>query len=149
MSSKKKIENNKAIYQYIHCDVFKHGISVFIGDCESLRKWSKKFYNEPCEKDLIQQIELYCTDEDYFSNNVAARCYNSSSGQVIVHLPTFSFSYNPIEISNLSHELLHATFLLLDFIGIEYRYGGNNEVYTYLHEYLLKHALIQKDYKKV
>jgi hypothetical protein len=149
MSSKKKVEKKKAVYQYIHCDVYKHGVSVFIGDCESLRKWAKKFYNEPQEKDLIQSIEEYCTDENYFENDVAARCYDSDSGQYIVHLPSFSFSYNPLEISNLSHELLHATFLMLDFIGMEYRYQGNNEAYTYLHEYLLKHALIEKDYKKV
>lgn len=143
-------EREKAIYQYIHCDVYKHGVSVFIGDCASLRKWAKKVYNEPNEKDLIQAIELSCTDENYFDNSVAARCYSSSSsGQFVVHLPSFSFSYNPEEISCLSHELLHATFLMLDFIGIEYKYDGNNEAYTYLHEYLLKHALLEKYYKKV
>ena len=148
MSSKKKIEK-KAIYKYIHCDVYKHGVSVFIGDCESLRKWAKKVYREPNEQDLIQSIEAHCTDENYFENDVAARIYNSDSGQFIVHLPSFSFDYNPIDISNLSHELLHATFLILDFIGMEYSYNGNNEAYTYLHEFLLKNALIEKGYKSV
>jgi len=149
MSSKKKIEKSKAVYQYIHCDVYKHGVVIFIGDCTSLREWVKKVYKDAQSEELVNDIEKNCTEEEYFREDISARCYFSESGHFIVHLPKFSFEYNPSEISNLSHELLHATFLILDFIGMEYRYQGNNEAYTYLLEFLLKNALVKKNYKKV
>jgi hypothetical protein len=44
---------------------------------------------------------------------------------------------------------MHAVFGLLDFVGVEYRYGGSNEPYTYLHEYFLKNALRKEGYKDV
>ena len=150
MSSKKSSnKGNKAIYKYIHCNVFKRGVLVFIGDCESLRKLAKKIYKDPCEQDLIKSLENYCTDDNYFSYDVAARCYDSDSGQFIIHLPKFSFTYNIEEIGNLSHELLHAAMLLCDFIGVDYVHKGSNETLTYIHEYLLKEALDKEGYKKV
>ena len=144
-----KIIKKKARYKYIHCDVYKRGISIFIGDCESLRKWAGKFYTDPIEKDMVNAIETGCTNKEYTDYDVAARCYDSDSGQWIIHLPEFSFKYNSQQISSLSHEILHATFGLLDFIGVEYRYGGSNEPYTYLHEYFLKNALDEDGYKYV
>ena len=137
-----------AKYKYIYCDVYKRGVSVFIGDCESLKKWAKKAYDYPEVQDMIKDI-LECSDEEYRNNDVTARCYCSNAGCWIVHIPSFSFTYNPTEITKMSHELLHATMGLLDFIGVEYRYNGNNEPYTYLHEYLLTEALIEKGYKNV
>jgi hypothetical protein len=98
---------------------------------------------------MIQSIEQYGSDTDYKTKRVAGRIYDSVSGQWIIHIPNFSFDYDPVEISNLSHELLHATHGILDFVGIEYTYGGSNEAYTYLHEFLLKNALREKGYKEV
>lgn len=145
----KKNKKKSGIYQFIYCDMYKQTVTVFIGGCEDLKIFAKKVYTEDNERDLIHTLEETCSEANYNDNNVGARCYNSDSGTIIVHLPEFSFEYNPIEIANLSHELLHATFLMLDFIGVEYRYGGANEPYTYLHEYLLKNALNKKNYKKV
>lgn len=148
MSSKKEIKK-KAIYKYIYCDVFRTGVVVFIGDCESLRKFVNKNYTEKYVADLIESVNKYCIEENYYQNDIAARIYNSDSGRYIIHLPKFSFSYNINEISTMMHELLHATFLICDFIGIEYRYEGNNETYTYLQEFLLREALDKKGYNKV
>lgn len=138
-----------ARFKYIHCDLYKRGIFIFIGNCEELSKWAKKVYNEPCEQDLIDSVEQFCTSERYGNQGVAGSCYDSSSGQWLIHLPEFSFEYDPVAITNLSHEILHATFGMLDYVGVEYRYGGSNEPYTYLHEYFLKNALIEKGYKNV
>ena len=138
-----------AKYKYIHCDVYKRGVTVFIGDCDSLRNWVKKFYKESYEQDMVDVINRSCSEEEYNDQFISARCYESNSGQWVVHLPEFSFTYDPIEIADLAHELLHATHGLLDFIGVEYRYGGANEPYTYLYEYLLKNALTEKGYKNV
>lgn len=152
MSSKKtdkKIDSkNVNIWKYIHCDVYKCGVSIFIGECEALKKWAKKVYNGNADVDMLQGMEATCTEADYIENNVAARCYVSSGGACIVHLPRFSFTYNPQEITSLSHEVLHAAFGILDYIGVEYRYGGSNEPYTYLHEFILKNALIRNGYRK-
>lgn len=142
------MEKKVTKYKYIHCDVWKTGISVFIGDTSSLLKWAKKIYREAEEQDMIHSIEMYGTEEDYEEKRVVGRLYHSDSGQYIVHVPAFSFTFNPTEISILSHELLHATFLMLDFLGVEYRYTGSNEPYTYTHEYLLKEALKEKGYKE-
>jgi len=149
MSSKKKDIKVSAKYKYIYCDIYKRGVSVFIGDCASLRKWAKKFYNYPEVQDMVEDIQKICNEEEYRNKGVAARCYYSDYGYWVVHLPIFSFTYNPVEIANLSHELLHATFGILDYAGMEYRYSGNNEGYTYLHEYLLTEALTEKGYKNV
>ena len=48
----------------------------------------------------------------------------------------------------LAHESVHCAFEILKSVGVKID-EGNNEAYTYLHEYLLKNALIEKDYKKV
>ena len=140
---------NHAMYKYIHCDMFKRGVVIFIGDCDSLSKWVGKFYRDPEEQDLVTQVKQYCTQDRYSSTGVAGSCYESSSGQWLIHLPFFSFTYDPVEITNLSHEALHAAFGMLDFVGVEYRYGGSNEPYTYLHEFIFKNALRQEGYRNV
>ena len=144
-----EFKKNKAIYKYIYCDVWKCGISVFIGDNESLLKWAKKFYTDSEEQDMIMSIEKHGSENEYREKRVAGRIYESDSGQWIIHLPSFSFSYDPVEISNMSHEILHAAFLILDFVGMEYMYQGNNEAYTYLQEFLLKNALNKEGYKGI
>lgn len=144
MSRKK---NKKSIYKYIYCDVYRRGVLVFIGSCEDLCDTAKDLYED--DKQLINTLHESCNDEIYKSTDVAGRCYDSEAGSIIVHLQTFSFDFNPLQIGTLSHELLHAAFLLLDFIGIEYKYGGNNEAYTYLHEYLLREALELEGYVSV
>ena len=144
------VKKNKSMYKYIQCDPYKRGISVFIGSCEDLKKWARKFYNNTCEEDLVAQIEEYCNDSRYTSTEVSASTYSSTKcGHQVVHIPCFSFSYSPAEITNLSHEILHAVFGILDYVGVEYRYGGANEAYTYLYEYALKEALTVKGYKNV
>ena len=141
-------KNNK--YKYIHCDPYKRGVSIFIGDCESLKKWARKFYNRPDEGDLIEQLDTYCNEDRYSNNDVCASTYESSiSGHQLIHLPKFSFKYNVAEIANLSHEILHAVLAILDYVGIDYHYKGTHEPYAYLYEYVMKEALTEEGYKKV
>ena len=137
-------------YKYIHCDPYKRGVSIFIGDCESLKKWARKFYNRPDEKDLLEQLNKYCNEERYNDTDVCASTYESSiSGHQLIHLPEFSFKYDATEISNLGHEVFHAVTAILDYAGVDYVYKGTHEPQAYLYEYVLKEALIEKDYKKV
>lgn len=143
-----KKKTNK--YKYIHCDPYKRGVSVFIGDCESLKKWARKFYDRPDERDLIEQLDAYCNEDRYINNDVWASTYESSiCGHQLIHIPKLSFKYDVTEISNLSHEVLHAVLAILDYVGVEYHYKGAHEPYTYLYEYVLKEALTEKGYKNV
>ena len=147
--SNKKSTKKENLYKYIYCDVFKVGVVIFIGDCDALKKWANKTFTTECTRDILASINTYCSSEEYYLKDVCARIYDSDCGEFVVHIPRFSFSYNTNELSTLVHELLHATFLMGDFIGIEYKYKGNNEFYTYLQEFLLKEALDKKGYKKV
>ena len=144
------VKKKTSKYKYIHCNPYKRGVSVFIGDCESLKKWARKFYNRPDERDLIEQLEEYCNENRYIKNNVCASTYESSvCGHQLIHLPKFSFKCDVTEISNLSHEVLHAVLAILDYVGVEYVRNGTHETYAYLHEYILKEALTEKGYKNV
>lgn len=146
----KSIEDkNKSIYKYIYCNIWKRGVTVFIGSCEDLVEFTHRNFKHPTVQDLVNSIDSNCTSLNYDNNEVMARFYYSDAGYFIVHLPKFSFTYDINEITYLSHELLHATHGLLDFLGVEYRYGGTNEPYTCTFEYLLKEALNKKGYKKV
>jgi hypothetical protein len=81
--------------KYIPCDIYKRGISIFIGSLKEFKAWVKKEY-------------------------VA-----------------------------LAHELLHATFHVLNFCHVEYSYDGNNESFTYLLEHLTRWALEKDGYENV
>ena len=141
---------SRSKYKYIRCNPYKRGVAIFIGDCESLKKWARRFYSETENSDLIDMLNKYCTDERYNATSVCASTYYSEvTGHHLIHIPSFSFKYNIDEISNLSHEILHAAMGILDFVGVEYVRKGDNEAFTYLFEYILKEALIEKDYKKV
>ena len=139
----------ESMYKYIYCNVWRRGVTVFIGTCEDLVKHVNKYFTHCTVQDLTSSINMHCNTLNYENNEVTARTYSSDAGYFIVHLPKFSFTYDAEELASLSHELLHATHALLDFLGVEYRYGGANEPYTYTFEYLLREALNKKGYKKV
>ena len=147
--NKETKDTQESMYKYIYCNVWRRGVTVFIGACEDLVKFTHRNFTHSTVQDLVASIDTHCNTLNYDSNEVIARFYCSDAGYFIVHLPKFSFTYNEEEIAYLSHELLHATHALLDFLGVEYRYGGANEPYTCTFEYLLKEALNKKGYKKV
>ena len=144
-----KKSSSKSKVKFIYCNVFKRGVSVFIGKCNDLRKWAKKAYDLPQEQDMIDDINYLCNDENYSNNNLSARCYYSKCGECIVHIPEFSFEYDIIKMCNLAHEILHATHILLDTVGVEYIKDGTNETFTYVFEYMLRGALDKEGYVNV
>lgn len=126
-----------AQYKYIRCDVYERGIYIFIGSLSELKEWVKESEEDIDNKDFVEMVLKKEHDTDCF-------LMNDMDGQGIVFL--HEFPTTPETHSYLNHELLHATFHLLDFVGVEYRYGGSNEPYTYLHAYLTKMALIKEGY---
>lgn len=127
-------------YKYIKADVYRRGITIFIGPRKELPKFVKKAY-EDCE-DLLKEVEKTLDEEGAIGTT-----YMEEFGQTLIWIPKFPST--PAEIGSLAHEILHATMHLLDYINVEYRYDGPNEPYTYLLEYFLTEALSKEGYEKV
>lgn len=127
-------------WKYIRADVYKRGITVYVGPKESLPDFVEKAFSE--NKKLIEEVK-----EHTKSSGVEATTYLEEGGQSLIWVP--KFPKNPKQIAIMAHEILHATFVLLDHVGVEYRYEGPNEPYTYLFEYFLNRALNEKGYRDV
>lgn len=123
--------------KYIACDIFKRGVTVFVGTKPELAEWVRKEFTSPGYAGLIRSVvEEECGEAD---------CYHGN-GSVVVRVGEFPGT--PVTISLLGHELLHATFYILQYVGVEFS-DGSNETFTYLYEWLLKCALEEKGYKNV
>ena len=127
-------------FKYIRADVYRRGISIFIGTKEALLEFAKETFKD--NEDLIHNIKESLND-----TNALATTYQEEYGQSVIWIP--KFPKTPTQVANLAHEVLHATFCILDFVNVEYRYGGPNEPYTYLFDYLLTKALTERGYRDV
>lgn len=129
-----------AKHKYIKCDIYKRGVSVFIGSLDELHEWASHLEFSTNDRDFHRAIEDKVVDNPSFTPN-------QNDGQGIVFLT--KYPETPDENADLEHELLHAVFHILDFCGVEYRYGGANEPYTYLLGYLTKNALETEGYEEI
>ena len=130
--------------KYIMCDPYKRGIHVFIGSLEELKKWVVDEYHYPEEKDFRD-----CILNTEYKPNVAAQffySYTNGIGIVLIH----KFPKTPAEVASISHELLHATFLILNYCYVVYDDEScGNEAFTYLHEHLLRNSLEKEGYEDI
>lgn len=121
----------------IKVEVYGMYVYVLIGNKEEASKYIRKYFiKNSNSKD----------SEGTISEN-ADGCTFYSGGHSLVWIP--SIPKTAYSISVLGHELLHATFNMLDYVGAEYRYNGSNEPYTYLLGFLLEQALNTKSYREV
>lgn len=128
-----------AKYKYIKCDVYNRGVTIFIGPRKELPKFVKKAYRG--NKALIEEVETSV------GSSALGTTFIEEYGQSLVWIP--KFPKTPEELGTIAHEILHATFTLLDYVNVEYSYNGPNEPYTYLFEFLLTEALKEDGYEKV
>ena len=126
-----------AKYKYIRADIYKRGITVFIGSRKELTQFVKIAF-----KDLPELVNAVAKSED---STALGTTFLEEFGQSLIWLP--KLPKTPDGIANLAHEILHATFALLDYIGVEYVPDSPNEAYTYLSEFFLYRALLIKGYK--
>ena len=126
------------IYKHIRADVYRRGITVFMGTRKELVKFVEEAYDG--DELLLKQVK-----DDVDDATSIGTAYKEERGQSLVWVP--SFPKTPEQIASLAHEILHATYTLLDFCGVEYRYGGANEPYTYLFEYFLTNTLKKEGYE--
>ena len=139
----KKNNNAVAKAKYIPCDIFKRGIGVFIGTLEQFKKWVSIDYTSDDEKAFIEMI-LNLEENDV---GIASFNYDYKNGNGIVLLP--KFPKTPKEIAALAHEMMHATFFIMDFCQVDYNKNTNNETFTYVHEHLMRNALEETGYEEV
>lgn len=133
----------RAKVKYIPCDIYKRGISVFIGTLDQFKAWVKTEYTDNDEQDFVKMaMDL---EEDKIG--MASFNYDWKNGQGVVLMP--EHPQTPKEVAALAHEMMHATFFIMDFCHIEYNTETNNEPFTYIHEYLMRNALEDVGYEEV
>jgi hypothetical protein len=81
------------------------------------------------------------------SIGMASFSWDSAGGIGAVLIP--KMHKNPKETAALIHELMHATFWVLDLCHVDYDPNGSNEAFTYLMEHLTRNALEKEGYKDV
>ena len=128
--------------RYIKASIYRRGIVVFYGTRQECYDWAKKTFTEEDDMTLINDLK-----EDINNKDAIGTVYNIGGGQSLVWLPKYPKTYK--EIGSFTHEILHATLNLLDFCGVEYRYNGSNEPYTYLMEFFVTKALEKGKFKNV
>ena len=133
---------SKAVVKYIPVDVYKRGIYVLIGSLKDLKYFVDREYTADEQTEFLEMV-LNLKEE---SIGYASFNYDSEGGGIVL-IP--KVPKTPKEVAALVHELLHATFHILNYCGVEYCYDGNNEHFTYVLEWLTRNALNMKGYKEI
>lgn len=124
-----------AKFKFIEVGIYKRGIHVFIGNHRDFKRWVAEYF---ADDDEYQGLIDYVQEVDK-NDALASFWYNGNTGDGIIEIP--KFPRTPKEIAYCAHECLHATFHMLDYVGIEYDKDDSGEAHTYLLEYLLKNLL--------
>lgn len=128
---------------YIPCDIYKRGISVFIGGLDDFKAWVKKEYTDDSEQEFVSMV----MELNEGNVGMASFNYDNQNGQGVILVPKFPDT--PKEYAALVHELLHATFHILNFCHVDYTIDGSNEAFTYLMEHLTRNALEKERYSEL
>ena len=134
---------SKAKVKYIPIDVYKRCIYVFIGSLDEFKSWVRASYTYDEEKPFVEMVLGFTED----SIGEASFNWDSGGGTGAVLIP--KMPKTPKEIAALTHELMHATFWVLDLCHVDYDPRGNNEAFTYLMEHLTRNALEKEGYNEV
>jgi hypothetical protein len=135
------MKKNQELRKIIYSEEWRHCVVVYIGTKEGLIKWLDWNDRWPDSKQIKEQVE------DSLSSYAIGTMYPCKTASSLVWIP--KWPKTPQVIASLSHEILHATFHMLDVLGVEYRYEGTNETYTYTFEYFFKKALNPRGYKEI
>ena len=134
---------SKAELKYIPIDIYKRCIYIFIGSLDEFKLWVKNTYTYDKEKEFVEMV-LRLTEDTI---GMASFNWDSAGGTGVVLIP--KIPKTPKETAALIHELMHATFWILDFCHVDYDPNGSNEAFTYLMEHLTRNALEKENYKDV
>ena len=133
----------KAKVKYIPIDIYKRYLYIFIGELEMFKAWVQATYIYEQERPFVEMVLGISKD----SIGMASLYWDSVGGTGVVLIP--KCPKTPQEIAALVHELMHATFWVLDFCHVDYVPNESNEAYTYLMEYLTRNAFEDSGYEEV
>lgn len=134
---------SKAEVKYIPIDIYKRYIYIFIGSLDEFKLWVKNTYTYDKEKEFVKMVLGLTKD----SIGMASFNWDSAGGTGAVLIP--KMPKTPKETAALIHELMHATFWVLDLCCVDYDPNGSNEAFTYLMEHLTRNALEKEGYNEV
>lgn len=89
----------------------------------------------------------YTMEETKDGKEFSGRCVHLPSGNQVIIIMNEHYNDGTIDelsiVSVLGHEVQHATYFILDKVGVVFHDGGSNESFTYLQEFILM-ACMQK-----
>jgi len=125
--------------KFIACDMWKRGIYSFIGTLSELKDWVYSETKDEWSPEFLDMIR------DLDDGKIGVASYNYDyDGCGVILMP--KFPRTPKELAYAAHEILHATFIMLDYCGVEYHCKSNNETFTYLDEHLTRNVLERMGY---
>ncbi len=129
--------------KYIPIDVYKRCIHVFIGSLDEFKAWTKSHFDDESEQDFVNMV-LGLREEKV---GMASFNFDWVNGTGVVLIP--DYPHDPKDYAALAHEMMHATFFIMNFCHCEYAYDGSNEPFTYLMEHLMRNALEGEGYEQI
>lgn len=129
--------------KYINVDVYKTGVTIFVGTHKEFIKYVKNMASK-CDyyKNLISLAENRAI------TSAASFYWEANSRTLIVEITSLKFNYN--KLGEVVHELDHATFYILDecmiYYGLE---DESKEAHTYLLELLVRETFNKEGYEVV
>lgn len=131
--------------KYISVDIYRITPVVFIGDFKDLVSFVKR-NTMGAEKDYADLLEGIGNDSKETYAFEASTYWNNKTRTLILYFP--ESPKKPHDINNMVHELAHATFIILDGVGIDIDVS-NNEAFAYLQGYLAEQIYDEDGYEEL
>ena len=127
--------------KYVDVDIYKTGVTIFVGTHKEFIKYTKNMASKYDEyKDIVSLAE----DRE----SAASFYWDAESRTLIVEVTSLKFNYS--KLGEVVHELDHAAFYILDECGVYYGpEDGSKEAHTYLLELLVKGTFNKEGYEVV
>lgn len=131
--------------KYIPIDIYRITPIVFVGDFKDLISFVKR-KTMGAEEDYADLLEGIGNDSKETYTFEASTYWNNKTRTLILYFP--EFHKKPHDIDNMVHELSHATFIILDNVGIDIDVS-NNEAFAYLQGYLAEQIYDEDGYEEL
>lgn len=129
--------------KYVNVDIYKTGVTIFVGTHNEFTKYIKNMASK-----YDEYKELVLLTENKATTSVASFYWNAKSRTLIVEVTSLKFNYNAL--GEVIHELDHAAFYILDECGVYYGpEDGSKEAHTYLLELLVRGTFNKEGYEVV
>lgn len=135
-------------FQKIYISLYKRYVYIFwCIDCDDKKFLIKKINEKANDEDmegLLEVVDYVFEEEDYKKRAGFCSIGYLPYGNVVIFVYKGESHVDLIDrMSTLTHEVLHATFFILDKSGVKYlTEDSTHEAFCYLQSHLYKEALI-------